>query len=428
MKLGALLITGLVCMGAAANSLPSELFDYLANTSGQASWSVGEARRMGAATVQEIRLVSQEWRDVTWEHRLLLCLPPRLLYPDKVLLYVSGDPSPQDELLALQAAVAVGAPVAVLNDVPVQPLFGLREDALVAHTYERYLEEGDPDWPLLLPMVRSAHAAMDALQALGSELWGGNPDGFVVLGASKRGWTAYLTAATARERVIGLVPMVFDVLNMALQMDHQLDVWGEYSPQIQDYVERGLMDRFKTPDGARLLWLVDPYSYRYALTQPKLIVLGSNDPYWPITSLPHYWAGLPDPKALLVVPNVGHGLGDLYRVSQSIAAFGRLVLEARSLPSIEAAYFVEEGRVRVSVRVDDAPSSVTLWKATGTSRDFRNAVWESVSLRQTGGAWERTVELPQVGHIALFAEAIIPQPGGRLYVSSVPQVTHVCPP
>ena len=80
---------------------------------------------------------------------------------------------------------------------------------------------------------------------------------FVVSGASKRGWTTWLTGAVD-PRVVGIAPMVIVTLNMKAQNANQIKVWGKYSEQIDDYTERGLMDRFEEPDRKRLWEMVDP--------------------------------------------------------------------------------------------------------------------------------------------------------------------------
>jgi len=81
-------------------------------------------------------------------------------------------------------------------------------------------------------------------------------------------------AATAPERIVAVTPIVFDVLNMVVQVERQLDAWSEHAPMIQDYVRLGLMDAFSTRVAARLLRAVDPFTHRYAHTQPKQLVLG----------------------------------------------------------------------------------------------------------------------------------------------------------
>jgi PhoPQ-activated pathogenicity-related protein len=293
------------------------------------------ASRGVRGTSFELRLRSQIWRGIPWEHKLTLIEPNNLAVDDAVLLYITGDPNPSDALLGLSVANASGLRVAILNSVPNQPLFGLREDALIAYTFEQYLKTGEPDWPLLFPMVRSALSAMEAVSAFLGER-GVKVRGFVVAGASKRGWTTYLTAVAAPSRVLGIIPIVFDFLNFPVQLSRQRELFGEPSAMLRDYTARGLTELFGAgAKEARLAWLVDPYSYRYAYTMPKLIVVGSNDPYWASDATGLYWPGLPDPKLLLVVPNAGHNVLDFTRVLTSVATFARAVAEGIELPKLE---------------------------------------------------------------------------------------------
>jgi hypothetical protein len=53
-----------------------------------------------------------------------------------------------------------------LRGLIVANLSGLREDVFIVHTFERYIAEGDPDWPLLFPMGRSAVGARAVARAL----------------------------------------------------------------------------------------------------------------------------------------------------------------------------------------------------------------------------------------------------------------------
>ena len=218
------------------------------------AWKQTSNHTTPAGTVHSIELTSQVWQGITWKHALTIYEPAELTYTDTVLLFIVGGstgsrPDEGDHKLAFALTKTTGARVAVLHQVPNQPLLGNRkEDDLISETFVRYLETKDKNWPLLFPMVKSAVRAMDAVQAWAKEKGKGEVTRFVVTGGSKRGWTTWLTGA-ADHRVIAIAPMVIVMLNMGLQGPNQLAVWGNYSEQIDDYVKRGPMERAKTRKG-----------------------------------------------------------------------------------------------------------------------------------------------------------------------------------
>lgn len=161
------------------------------------------------------------------------------------------------------------APVAVITHVPHQPIFdGKVEDQIIAYTFEKFLKTGDPEWPLLLPMVKIAVRGMDATQEYADQNWALKINSFIVTGASKRGWTTWLTGAVDK-RAVAIAPMVIDVLNMAEQMRLQKASFGKPSEQISDYSERGLTEQLESTEAEALRSIVDPYSYRARLTHPN---------------------------------------------------------------------------------------------------------------------------------------------------------------
>jgi PhoPQ-activated pathogenicity-related protein len=252
-------------------------------------------------------------------------------------------------------------------------------------------------------MTKSAVKAMDAVQAFARETLSLDVERFVVSGASKRGWTSWLSAA-ADARVAGIAPRVIDMLNVPAQLPHQLASWGEYSEMLAPYTNPGLPNFVTTPAGQRLLAMVDPYSYRERLHVPKLIVLGTNDRYWTLDALNLYWDGLPGEKHVLYVPNNGHGLADQSRWSDSLACFFRRVAQDLPLPAMRWRYARNGKSLEAQIDVQPAPATARMWVAQSSTRDFRSAHWEATPIAVDGSTLRASVPLSSSGFVAAFGE------------------------
>lgn len=413
----------------------SELAAYVARPDESFAWREVASGRLGSAEYVEYLMTSQTWRGIAWKHQLFVLRPASMKRDARhALLFIhggrwkpeyaaerKGSELPGEALLFARLAENIGAPVGVVRQVPFQPLFDRREDALIAYTFDQYLRTGESDWPLLLPMVKSAVRAMDAMQSIVRQRWGASLDSFTVSGASKRGWTAWLTAATDK-RVMAVAPMVIDVLNMSAQMDHQRATWGDVSDEIRDYAALDLPTRLKTERGAALLSLVDPFSYRRELTVPKLILLSTNDRYWPLDALKLYWPGLPDPKHVLYVPNQDHGLRDLERVIGALTAVHRYAASGKSLPRTTWLFSSAPDTLRIQVKVDRPPQRVLIWSARSPTRDFREAHWTSRECAKAGDDYTCSAVRNEQGHTAAFAETSFQDEGNPPFSTT----TTVC--
>ena len=395
------------------------LADYVAAADDTFGWTVRRRGEVPAGEWTELTLTSQTWRDTPWKHQLFILKPKKVRDGSRALLVIGGGnwkpeleepPAPGEEVpgqAALYATVAdnIGSPVAVLMQVPHQPLKGMREDALISHTFEQFFKTQDATWPLLLPMAKSAVAAMNAIEQFGKQQWSLQIDEFTLTGGSKRGWTTWLTAAID-PRVTALAPAVIDTLNMSKQLPHQIATWGKPSEQIHDYTERGLHMLMATPRGQRLTRIVDPYHYREALAQPKLILLGTNDRYWPLDALNLYWSDLPGKKYVLYVPNQGHGLGDQERTLGTITALHRQAAGELTLADLGWQFTEEPGKLRLRLTSSEQPERVSAWLAESPTRDFREARWSSEPMQPEGDGHEFLLKLKPSGMQAIFGEAV----------------------
>jgi PhoPQ-activated pathogenicity-related protein len=391
---------------------------YVARPDPSFAWREVSSGRVGSAEYVEYLMTSQTWRDIPWKHQLFILRPANMTKEVREgLLFIHGGrwkpeyeaprkqaALPGEALLFARLATTIGAPVAVLRQVPFAPLFERREDALIAYTFDQYLQSGESDWPLLLPMVKSSVRAMDLMQTVVQQRWGAALERFTVAGASKRGWTSWLTAAVDA-RVMAVAPIVIDVLNMQAQMAHQRATWGEVSDEIRDYSAIDLPTRLATERGRELLSIVDPYSYRERLTQSKLILLSTNDRYWPLDALKLYWSDLPEPKHVLYVPNQGHDLRDIDRVIGALSAVHRHAAESKPLPRVSWSFTSQRDSLSIRVKADAPMKRVLVWTAHSDTRDFRDAHWRSRECPRNDDAYACSTGRGERGYTAAFAEA-----------------------
>jgi PhoPQ-activated pathogenicity-related protein len=399
--------------------LKGPLADYVAAKDESYQWFKRSEGSVLTCKYAELIMTSQTWRGIPWKHQLFIIKPGQVDPTAKhAILMIAGgnwseklaDPATplklpgEAQLFALLAETAK-LPVAILLHVPQQPIFdGKREDEIIAHTFREFLKSGDTTWPLLGPMTKSAVRAMDATQEAMKKEWGLDIATFTVTGASKRGWTTWLTGAVD-DRAIAIAPMVIDMLNMSSHTKLQKESFGgKSSEQIDDY--RGLDEFIDSPRGHALRQIVDPWEYRDRLTQPKLVILGTNDRYWPLDACNLYWNDLKGEKYLIYVPNNGHGLNDRARLIAGLNALNKSVLTGNPLPKLQWTYDDNGEGVELTVKSDVRPSRMRIWSAKAATRDFRDSEWTSRDSTAAGDVFVHKLAAPSDGYSALLGEAV----------------------
>jgi len=430
----------------------SALRDYVQAPDPAYSYALVNSVPQDDLTVHLLTLTSQQWRSAAeidrplWQHWLVLLVPAQVRSTTGGLIIGGGRNSAQPPNLAsteiaigAQLARAAGTVVAVLGQAPNQPLTPadvgkpLAEDALVAYTWRRAMDTGDWSWPAFLPMVKAAVRAMDAVQAFTPGVSPGTVlERFVVVGFSKRGAATWLTGAVD-PRVVAMAPGVFDALNLAPQFEHHFASLGFYSPAVADYQNNGIPRRARSPEAQDLWQVVDPYSYRRAVTLPKFLTHSSGDQFFMPDSGRFYQPELEGETLLRHVPNTDHSLSSSAGIADvlgSLTAWYQQVVADAPRPRITTQ--VVHGRL--VVRSSLPAASARLWETTNaTARDFRRMTtgesWQATPLADEGdgtqSAFSVSLAAPAQGFTARFVELTFPGVAGRTQTYSTR--IHVAP-
>lgn len=404
---------------------------YINNDDKTFRWELKESFTVGDVKAYSLLLTSQQWHEYVWTHQLTILVPAENKF-DGALLFITGGSNKKglpnwskqnDQFLQALGELAKKnkGVVALLRQTPNQPLYrDLTEDALISYTLHKFKEDGDYSWPMLFPMVKSAVRAMDAVQEFSKQTLQHDVKRFVVSGASKRGWTTWLTGA-ADSRVVAIAPMVIDILNMPVNLDYQVKMWKDYSVQIEDYVKLGIPQTAHSEQGKAITTMVDPYSYRKKLTMPKLLIMGTNDEYWTVDAIKHYIDSIPGQNFVHYVPNVGHDLGDKKQALAALSAFFGATLANRPYTVCDPE--ITYGKKGITLKVKSTPDvlvDAVLWSTNSTDTDFRDEKWEgkSLGLKKKPAVITSTQQYPPTGYRAFYLDLKYKDPNGGEYIKS----------
>jgi PhoPQ-activated pathogenicity-related protein len=378
-----------------------------------------------------LNLTSQTWSPApgiseVWQHWLQVIVPTTITSKTAVLNIEneladnnSSTPPTSADPYSVQTATTAHAITVFLPTVPNEPesfpgTGPLTEDPLVAYTLDQFLDGNGQDWPILLPMVKSAVAAMNATQSFVTSESGGGlaVNNFIVTGQSKRGWTTWLTPAVDN-RVVAIVPFVFDGLNLQENIANQLDTYVGVTQDIYDGDSTAVepyataFAQLGTPQGQALDAIVDPYSYinRTTYDIPKYMIDSTGDQFF-VPGAQFYFSSLPGENYLDYVPNTDHSLNAAAFTSG--IDFEKAVIDGAALPQFS--WTVTDGGTQIDLNTGSTPTSVLMWQATNpNNRDFRletfGANWTSSPLaNQGGGNYVAQVSLPPSGATAFFIQ------------------------
>lgn len=319
------------------------LYQYLEIPDDAFSWSVDPEVKhdtQNELDIYTLHFTSLRWLTPqdsdrhTWSHTLTVSIPWKVENFGVYGLYITGctnesESCPQKETSTYGLlANGIHAPVAVLTQIPNSRVLFTEdpeqmsrgEDAIVAYTWRHVLEHPERvDWLVYLPMAKAAHAAVRAIEEWSKTTTAlPQPLSKVYLaGASKRGATTWFLGAYMGqyepERIIGMAPMVFDVLNFTHSINNMYQSLGAFTFALSDYMHEDIVRYFNLPEDklAPLLENIDLLTpwYRNGLSNVnKYVVSAIGDEFFLPQNDHFYWQDLPNPKQRGLYPGCEHSL------------------------------------------------------------------------------------------------------------------------
>ncbi|HIC5260457.1 TPA: PhoPQ-activated protein PqaA family protein [Salmonella enterica] len=375
--------------------------DYrISLTSLPLDYSLLEKKQRPGVMLQRFNLNSQTWSPQgvvspeRWQNGVDIYIPDSAREKNALVVINNGSnnngsgtpvaPTNFNEEELSRIAIATRTVVISVSNVPNQVLSyqgvttPLGEDNSVAYSWKLFIGDTHKyqDASLHIPMAASVSQAFRLAK---KELTQQNINKFIVTGASKRGWAAWLTALSDPD-VGAVVPFAMDLLNTQKSLEHMYQSYGKNWPvAFYPYYNQGIDQQVGTDKFARLMRLEDPLTYLNTdmgdrLKIDKYIINASGDDFYVPDNSHFYYGLLPGSKSLRVVPNSTHN-GILSVAEQSLITFVNRFQEKQKLPEItENVQSRGDGKKELVVNFSEKPVAILQWTARNpAARDFRYA-------------------------------------------------------
>ncbi|EMC5281723.1 PhoPQ-regulated protein [Salmonella enterica subsp. enterica serovar Infantis] len=412
--------------------------DYrISLTSLPLDYSLLEKKQRPGVMLQRFNLNSQTWSPQgvvspeRWQNGVDIYIPDSAREKNALVVINNGSnnngsgtpvaPTNFNEEELSRIAIATRTVVISVSNVPNQVLSyqgvttPLGEDNSVAYSWKLFIGDTHKyqDASLHIPMAASVSQAFRLAK---KELTQQNINKFIVTGASKRGWAAWLTALSDPD-VGAVVPFAMDLLNTQKSLEHMYQSYGKNWPvAFYPYYNQGIDQQVGTDKFARLMRLEYPLTYLNTdmgdrLKIDKYIINASGDDFYVPDNSHFYYGLLPGSKSLRVVPNSTHN-GILSVAEQSLITFVNRFQEKQKLPEItENVQSRGDGKKELVVNFSEKPVAILQWTARNpAARDFRYACdikYNSVPVSLATGDNTLSISLttPDSGWQATYIEA-----------------------
>lgn len=357
-------------------------------------YTIVDKKSFPEVELNKYKMTSQSWSPdklvspSKWEHDLDIYIPEKTLKHRALIVVNDGTnndstsnrkPSNFSEEMLVNIARETNTIVISVSNIPNQPLVyqndatPVKEDDSVAKSWNLFMDQ--PENRLLLPLhVPMAVSASQAMRVAKKELSNWDIQKFIVTGASKRGWSTWLTAISDTD-VDAIIPFVNDLLDIDVTLEHMYRTYGGNWPiAFYPYYKQGIDTQVKTEKFSKLLEIEDPFrymnsNYKDRLAIPKYIVNASGDDFYVPDNTRFYFDKLSGIKSLRVAPNTDHR-GILNFAEQSLISFVNRLQNKKSLSLLES----KVENKKLTVKFLETPKKIIRWTAVNTqARDFRYA-------------------------------------------------------
>ncbi len=428
---------------------------------------------------------SVPWHGTTWTHHATLYLPLPAPAGGWTTAAVDSEQTTEGTdvpnplvagLYASAVASATGVPVAIISNVPPNPLtlpgdgadvtallaahpelsmcFGapLDETTLQTCTDAIYQDGADTTWNLEPALARAYLRSLVALRNLepliqadptGSALAAFQPTSFATGGYSKRGMAQWFVAA-ADPSVTAIWVGSGEQPSFKMYTQLKFSEWGDQSSLIQP------LSFWDTPFGQEAIAQIDATSWADRLAGAKIsAVRGTDDEIWPFGLINTFPAMFPMLQHLGFVPDAMHlydsdGNYTIARVELSSSwtgAVGQLAGKAAA-PTVSATFDLTANPITVTATIagQSPAATVRAWWTNGLhctkpmdssyahfivwgkdDVDMRDVAWQSVTLSGANGTFTGTLPVG-LSALPLNAQLYVDvlEENAR-YVSTIPQ-------
>jgi len=433
------LVSALVCAAALlpALSLATPLDDYVSAPDENYQWHDTNAtfKTLLGGKAHVLNVTSQKWLDVTqahgpdgdlWTHQVLVVVPANVKHTTVSLAYLTGNcnskpsvPGPTDEELLIVDTTShdTGTIGIIVYQLPNCPIIypsdpsqkGRTEDSMIAWAWNEFFStpDHDPRWLPRLPMVKAAMQSMRAAEAFIATLNVGKVGGWLVAGASKRGWTTWMVGAVTCPTCVtikAIAPLVPIVPALRREIHRMYQAYGGFTFAFKDYQDGlNLTTHIDDPIMGRLLDIVDPINYKQRLARLPVYVVDSSDDEFMMMDWTNIWydemkAALPE-LHLLIAPNSEHSLATgVPEVVESLGAFVASLAAGEPIggrPNFVHTQSNSTGEIVVKIDPGFKPTAVTLRYADTLQDKRRDFRWVRLASPEVGNCTLPDIALPK---------------------------------